>query len=74
MKHCSANVLPCNRTGGFVKIKIFISNNIEIKKLLDENSLFAVIFTQNGTETTSAAFPPFRPLEYIRPLLAPYFI
>ena len=31
IKHCSANVLPCSRTGG-VKIKIFISNNIEIKE------------------------------------------
>ena len=51
MKHCSANVLPCSRTGG-VKIKIFISNNIEIKELLDEDSLFTVIFTPNGTETT----------------------
>lgn len=72
IKHCSANVLPCSRTGG-VKIKIFISNNIEIKELLDEDSLFAVIFTPKGTETTSAAFPPFRPLVYIRPLLAPVF-
>ena len=70
IKHCSANDLPCSRTGG-VKIKIFISNNIEIKELLDKNSLFAVTFTPKGTEKTS---PALRPLEYIRPLLAPYFI
>ena len=73
IKHCSANVLPCSRTGG-VKIKIFISNNIEIKELLDKNSLFAVIFTPKDTKVTSAVLPPFRPLVYIRPLLAPYFI
>ena len=32
MKHCSANDLPRRRTGSIVKIKIFISNNIEIKE------------------------------------------
>ena len=32
IKHCSANVLARSRTGSIVKIKIFISNNIEIKE------------------------------------------
>lgn len=71
MKHCSANDLPRRRTGSIVKIKIFISNNIEIKELLDEDSLFAVIFTPKGTEKTS---PALRPLAYIRLLLPPSFI
>ena len=72
IKHCSANVLPCSRTGG-VKIKIFISNNIEIKELLDEDSLFAVIFTPKDTKVTSAVLPLFRPLVYIHTLLVPIF-